>query len=437
MRGVVAIVGRPNVGKSSLFNRIVGEKKSITDDESGITRDRIYAKASWLDQDFRIIDTGGIILKDEPFSKEIRAQAYLAIDEADVIVMVVNVRNGITSEDEDVFGILIKSGKPIIVAANKVDDCSFVDQIYDFYSLGCECVIPVSALHGIGVGDLLDKVIELMPEKKKNEYEEGTIKFCLIGQPNVGKSTLANSIIGENRSIISDIPGTTRDAIDTTFTRNGKKYVVIDTAGIRKQGKIYENAEKYSVLRAMKALERTDIAVLVLDGTLELNEQDKRIAGYARENNRPMIIVINKWDIVIKDDKTMQKLTEKLKVQMPFLYFAPIIFLSAINSSRVYKLLEQVDFVYENYCRRVSTSTLNDIIMDAMILNQPPIFNGNRLKINYCTQEDTCPPSFVFFVNDERHMHFSYLRYLENKIRENFEFTGTPIKFTLRKKDIL
>lgn len=436
MRGVVAIVGRPNVGKSSLFNRIAGERKSITDDVSGITRDRIYARASWLNQEFRVIDTGGIVLKDEPFSKEIRAQAQLAIDEADVIVMVVNVRNSVTVEDEDVFGILVKSGKPIIVAANKVDDASFKDQIYDFYSMGCEEVIPVSALHGIGVGDLLDRVIALMPEKKKDDKDKDTVKFCLIGQPNVGKSTLANSIIGENRSIISNIPGTTRDAIDTNFTRNGKKYTVIDTAGIRKQGKIYENAEKYSVLRALKALERTDIAVLVLDGTLELSEQDKRIAGYARENNRPMIIVVNKWDIVDKDDKTMKKMTEKIKAQMPFLHFAPIIFLSAINSSRVAKLLDEIDFVYENYSRRVSTSVLNDIVVDALILNQPPVFNGNRLKISYATQEDTCPPSFVFFVNDERHMHFSYLRYLENKFRESFEFTGTPIKFTLRKKDI-
>lgn len=436
MRGVAAIVGRPNVGKSSLFNRIAGERKSITDDVSGITRDRIYAKASWLNQEFRIIDTGGIILKDEPFSKEIRAQAYLAIDEADVIIMVVNVRNSVTTEDEDVFNILVKSGKPVIIAANKVDDNSFMSEIYDFYSLGCEEVIAVSALHGIGVGDLLDRVVALLPNNKKSEYDEGTIKFCLIGQPNVGKSTLSNAIVGENRSIISNVPGTTRDAIDSLFTRNGKKYVVIDTAGIRKQGKIYENAEKYSVLRALKALERADIAILVLDGTLELNEQDKRIAGYARENNRPMIIVINKWDIVNKDDKTMKKLEEKIKTQMPFLDFAPVIFLSALQSSRIPKLLDEIDFVYENYSRRVSTSVLNDIIMDAVLLNQPPVFNGNRLRINYVTQEDICPPSFVLFVNDERHMHFSYLRYLENKIRESFEFTGTPIKFTLRKKDI-
>lgn len=435
MRGVVAIVGRPNVGKSSLFNRIVGERMSITDDASGITRDRIYAKASWLNQDFRIIDTGGIILKDEPFSKEIRAQAYLAIDEADVIIMVVNARNSITVEDEDVFSILIKSGKPVLVAANKVDDNSFMDSIYDFYSLGCEEVFPISALHGIGVGDLLDRVIELLPEERKNNYDEGTLKFCLIGQPNVGKSTLTNAIIGEERVITSDIPGTTRDAIDTKFTRNGQKYVVIDTAGIRKQGKIYENAEKYSVLRAISAIERSDIAVLVLDGTMELSEQDKRISGYIKDYNKAVIVVVNKWDIVNKDDKTMQKMTEKIKTQMPYLSFAPVIFLSALNSSRVNKLLDELDNVFINYNRRVQTSILNDILVDALLLNQPPMFNGDRIKISYATQEDVCPPSFVLFVNNEKYMHFSYLRYLENTIRDTFEFSGSPIKFVLRKKD--
>lgn len=435
MRGVVAIVGRPNVGKSSLFNRIIGENMSITDDASGITRDRIYAKASWLNQEFRIIDTGGIILKDEPFSKEIRAQAALAIDEADVIIMVVNARTSVTMEDEDVFNILQRSGKPVIVAANKVDDVSFADSIYDFYSMGCEEVMPISALHGIGVGDLLDRVIELLPNNRKSTYDAGTIKFCLIGQPNVGKSTLANSIIGEERNIVSNIAGTTRDAIDTEFIRNEKHYVVIDTAGIRKQGKIYENAEKYSVLRAMRAIERSDIAVLVLDGTCELNEQDKRIAGFARDNNRAMIIVVNKWDIVEKDDKTMKKMAEKISVQMPFIDFAPVIFLSAFKKERVHKLLDEIDTVYQNFYRRVSTSVLNDILLDAVIINQPPMFNGNRLKINYATQEDVAPPSFVLFVNDEKHMHFSYLRYLDNTLRKNFEFSGSPIKFTLRRKD--
>ncbi len=436
MRGVLAIVGRPNVGKSSLFNRIVGEKMSITDDASGITRDRIYAKASWLNQDFRIIDTGGIVLKDEPFSKEIKAQAMLAIDEADVIVMVVNARSSVTVEDEDVFNILVKSKKPVIVAANKVDDNSFKDTIYDFYSMGCTEVMPISALHGIGVGDLLDRVIELMPKKNKNDYDEGYIKYCLIGQPNVGKSTLSNAIIGEDRTIVSDIAGTTRDAIDTVYRRNDKNYVVIDTAGIRKQGKIYENAEKYSVLRALSAIERSNICILVLDGSLELNEQDKRIAGYARDDNKAIIIVVNKWDMVNKDDKTMQKLTEKIKTQMPFLFFAPVVFLSAKNKSRINVLLDTIDKVYENYCRRVQTSVLNDILLDAVIMNQPPIFNGNRLSISYATQDEICPPSFVLFVNDEKHMHFSYQRYLENKLRETFDFEGSPIKFTLRKKSM-
>ena len=435
MRGVVAIVGRPNVGKSSLFNRIVGERLSITDDASGITRDRIYGKASWLNQEFRVIDTGGIILKDEPFSKEIRAQAELAIDEADVIIMVVDARASITDEDRDVMKILHKSDKKVIVAANKVDDVSFLSDIYEFYALGCDDIIGVSALHGVGVGDLLDKVIEYMPTERKDPYGEGTIKFCLIGQPNVGKSTLSNALVGSERTIVSSIPGTTRDAIDTLFTYHEKKFVVIDTAGIRKQGKIYENAEKYSVLRAMSAIERSDIAVLVLDGTLELNEQDKRIAGYAREANRAMIIVVNKWDIVTKDDKTMKKMTDKIKVQMPFLDFAPVIFLSAIKKERVHTLLEKIEQVYDNFNRRVQTSLLNDVIQDAIIFNQPPIFNGNRLRVNYVSQDDVKPPSFVLFVNDESHMHFSYLRYLDNSLRQAFEFEGSPIKFTLRKNE--
>ncbi|HNZ77664.1 MAG TPA: ribosome biogenesis GTPase Der [Bacilli bacterium] len=435
MRGVVAIVGRPNVGKSSLFNRIIGDRVSITDDASGITRDRIYGKASWLNQEFRLIDTGGIILKDEPFSKEIRAQASLAIDEADVIIMVVDVRASITIEDEDVINILYRSNKPVIIAVNKVDNNELLGLTYDFYSLGIGDIFPVSALHGIGIGDLLDRVIELLPEERKDLYGEGTIKFCLIGQPNVGKSTLSNTIVGEERTIVSSIPGTTRDAIDIVFTRNARKFVVIDTAGIRKQGKIYENAEKYSVLRALSAIERSDIAVLILDGTEELSEQDKRIAGYAREANRAIIIVVNKWDIVVKDDKTMQRLTEKIKAQMPFLDFAPIIFLSAYKKERVHTLLDEIVKVYENFNRRVQTSVLNDVLLDAVLLNQPPVFNGNRLRLNYATQEDVMPPSFVLFVNDEKHMHFSYLRYLENKLRESFDFSGSPIKFILRKKE--
>ncbi|MFA5543017.1 MAG: ribosome biogenesis GTPase Der [Bacilli bacterium] len=435
MRGVVAIVGRPNVGKSSLFNRIIGERLSITDDASGITRDRIYGKTSWLNQEFSIIDTGGIILKDEPFSKEILAQASLAIDEADVILMVVDARSGITTEDEDVINILRRSDKPLIVAANKVDDFSLKDLIYEFYNFGVDEVIPISSLHGIGIGDLLDRIIQLMPLKDEKDYDETHIKYSLIGQPNVGKSTLTNTILGEERVIVSDIPGTTRDAIDTLYTRNSKKYVVIDTAGIRKQGKIYEKAEKYSVLRAISAIERSDIVCIVLDGTKDIEEQDKRIAGYAREYNRALVIVVNKWDAVTKDDKTMKKFEEKIRNQILFMDFAPIIFVSALNKERVHHLLNAIDKVYENFNRRVQTSLLNDVLMDAILLNQPPIFNGNRLRLSYATQSDVMPPTFVLFVNSEEHMHFSYLRYLENKLRETFEFEGSPLKFVLRKKE--
>lgn len=435
MRGIVAIVGRPNVGKSSLFNRIVGERVSITDDASGITRDRIYSKATWLNQEFIVIDTGGIILKDEPFSQEIKAQALLAVDEADLIVMVVDVRTGITAEDDDVIRLLQRSGKPIIVAVNKVDDQNFQDNVYDFYRLGVDAVVPVSSLHGIGIGDLLDMIIHQLPERKVAEYGEDVIRYCLIGQPNVGKSTLANAILGEERVIVSDVPGTTRDAIDAVYTRNGRDYVVIDTAGIRKRGKIYERAEKYSLLRALAAIERSDIAVILLDGTEQLIEQDKRIAGYARENNRAAIIAVNKWDAVVKDDKTMNRLTAEIRKNFLFLDFAPLVFISAKNRQRINTLLEEIDRVYENFTRRMPTNILNDIINDAVLLNQPPEFNGARIKIYYATQEGTKPPTIVLFVNDPKHMHFSYLRYLENQIRANFEFTGTPLKFILRKKE--
>jgi len=435
MRGIVAIVGRPNVGKSSLFNRIIGDRVSITDDESGITRDRIYNKTTWLNQEFIVIDTGGIILKDEPFSQEIRAQAELAIDEADVIIMVVDVRTGIVSEDDDVIGLLKRSNKPLIIAVNKVDDQKFQEDIYEFYRFGVEHVIGVSALHGIGIGDLLDIVISYLPRYEETDYQEEVIKYALIGQPNVGKSTLANTILGVERTITSPIPGTTRDAIDSVYTKDEKKYVVIDTAGIRKQGKIYENAEHYSMLRALSAIERCDIAVFMLDGTLGITEQDKRIAGYAKESMRGAIIAVNKWDIVIKDDKTMNEMIKNIRNNFLFLNYAPVVFISAKNYQRVNTLLEEIDQAFENFTRRVPTNIINDIIIDALLLNQPPIFNGDRLKIYYATQESIKPPTFILFVNDPKHIHFSYLRYLENQIRNVFEFKGTPLKFILRKKE--
>lgn len=433
-RGTVAIIGRPNVGKSSLFNRLSGDKLAITDDASGITRDRLYTKCEWLNQEFSIIDTGGIELKNVPFMEEIKAQAQLAIDEADVIILVTDGRVGVTNGDKDVIKILHKSKKPVIVAANKIDDVKFMDNIYEFYNLGVDDVIAVSALHGIGVGDLLDKVVELLPEKKEKRYYDA-VEFCIIGQPNVGKSSLTNAILGTERVIVSDIAGTTRDAIDSKFTRDGKNYVVIDTAGIRKQGKIYENAEKYSVLRAIKAIERSEVVLFVLDGTKEIEEQDKRIAGYAAEYNKAVIIVVNKWDAVDKDEKSMKEFTEKIRKNFLFISYAPIVFVSALKNQRIQTLFEQIKIVYENYTRRIATNVLNDIILDASIMNQAPIFNGDRIRVYYGSQVDIKPPTFVLFVNDPNYMHFSYQRYLENRFRSAFMLEGTPIKLVLRKRE--
>lgn len=433
-RGTVAIIGRPNVGKSSLFNRLSGDKLAITDDASGITRDRLYTKCEWLNQEFSIIDTGGIELKNVPFMEEIKAQAQLAIDEADVIILVTDGKVGITNGDKDVIKILHKSKKPVIVAANKIDDVKFMDNIYEFYNLGVDDVIAVSALHGIGVGDLLDKVVELLPEKKVKKYSDA-VEFCIIGQPNVGKSSLTNAILGTERVIVSDIAGTTRDAIDSQFVRDGKNYVVIDTAGIRKQGKIYENAEKYSVLRAIKAIERSEVVLFVLDGTKEIEEQDKRIAGYAAEYNKAVIIVVNKWDAVDKDEKSMKEFTENIRKNFLFISYAPIVFVSALKNQRIQTLFEQIKIVYENYNRRISTNVLNDIILDASIMNQAPIFNGDRIRVYYGSQVDIKPPTFVLFVNDSNYMHFSYQRYLENQFRTAFMLDGTPVKFILRKRE--
>lgn len=433
-RGTVAIIGRPNVGKSSLFNRLSGDKLAITDDASGITRDRLYTKCEWLNQEFSIIDTGGIELKNVPFMEEIKAQAQLAIDEADVIILVTDGRVGVTNGDKDVIKILHKSKKPVIVAANKIDDVKFMDNIYEFYNLGVDDVIAVSALHGIGVGDLLDKVVELLPEKKEKRYDDA-VEFCIIGQPNVGKSSLTNAILGTERVIVSDIAGTTRDAIDSKFTRDGKNYVVIDTAGIRKQGKIYENAEKYSVLRAIKAIERSEVVLFVLDGTKEIEEQDKRIAGYAAEYNKAVIIVVNKWDAVDKDEKSMKEFTEKIRKNFLFISYAPIVFVSALKNQRIQTLFEQIKIVYENYNRRIATNVLNDIILDASIMNQAPVFNGDRIRVYYGSQVDIKPPTFVLFVNDPNYMHFSYQRYLENRFRSAFMLEGTPIKLVLRKRE--
>ena len=366
--------------------------------------------------------------------EEIIAQAQLAMDEADVIIFVVDGRVGVTTQDRDVMNILHKTKKPVIVAANKIDDINLKDNIYDFYSLGVENVFPVSAIHGIGIGDMLDTIVSLLPEKKEKDHSDA-IEFCIIGQPNVGKSSLTNAILGTDRVIVSDIAGTTRDAIDTPFVRDGKNYVVIDTAGIRKQGKVYENAEKYSFLRALKAVERASITLVVLDGSKDIEEQDKRIAGYPIEANCATIIVVNKWDLVNKDSKSMNRYIEKIRSHFLYLSYAPIVFLSALKKERIHTLFETINEVYENYTRRIPTNVLNDVVLDATLFNPAAVFNGGALKINYVSQVSVAPPTFVFFVNEGKYLHFSYQRYLENQIRKSFVFDGTPIKMIFRKKE--
>jgi GTPase len=431
---IVAIVGRPNVGKSTIFNRIVGERISIVEDIPGVTRDRIYSSAEWLTHEFNIIDTGGIDIGDEPFLEQIRQQAEIAIDEADVIIFITNGREGVTAADEEVAKILYKSKKPVVLAVNKVDNPEMRDQIYEFYSLGFGEPIPISGTHGLGLGDLLDEVAKHFPNNKEEEYDEDVIKFCLIGRPNVGKSSLVNALLGEERVIVSDIAGTTRDAIDSPYTYNGQKYVIIDTAGMRKKGKVYETTEKYSVLRALRAIERSDVVLVVLNGEEGIIEQDKRIAGYAHEAGRAVVIVVNKWDAVEKNEKTMKEFEQKIRDHFQFLDYAPIVFLSAKTKKRIHTLLPMINMASENHAMRVETSVLNDVIMDAVAMNPTPTDKGRRLKIYYTTQVAVKPPTFVIFVNDPELLHFSYERFLENRIRDAFGFEGTPIKIFARER---
>lgn len=432
---IVAIVGRPNVGKSTIFNRIAGERISIVEDEPGVTRDRIYSSGEWLNKEFNLIDTGGIDIGDEPFLVQIREQAEIAINEADVIIFVVNGREGITAADEEVAKILFRSKKPIVLAVNKLDNPELNVQLYEFYSLGIGEPIAVSGSHGIGFGDLLDEVTKHFTTDEVDEYEDDTIRISLIGRPNVGKSSLVNAILGEERVIVSNIPGTTRDAIDTSFTRDGNDYVIIDTAGMRKRGKVYESTEKYSVLRALKAIERSDVVLVVINAEEGIIEQDKRIAGYAHEAGRAVIFVVNKWDVIEKDEKTMEEFKQKIREQFLFLSYAPILFTSAKTKQRLQQILPMVQQVAESHNQRVPTNVLNDLIMDAVAMNPTPTDKGRRLKINYITQVGVKPPTFVVFVNDPELMHFSYERFLENRIRDAFEFTGTPIRIFARKKN--
>ena len=431
--GIVAVVGSPNVGKSTIFNRIVGKRQSIVDDASGITRDRIYAKASWLTKDFSIVDTGGVELENQPFQKQIRAQVEIALQEADVILFVVDGKVGVTREDQIVARMLYKSKKPIVLAVNKIDSVEQMDNIHEFYALGLGEPIAVSGSHGIGIGDILDKIIAYLPNKTITE-KENVISFSLIGRPNVGKSSLVNAILNQNRVIVSNVEGTTRDAVDTPFKRDGKDYVIIDTAGLKKRGKIYEAVDKYSALRALSAIDRSQIVLLVIDAKTGIQEQDKHVVGYAIEAKKSIIIVVNKWDTVEKNEKTMAEFTKKVRDEFKFLDYAPIVFVSALTKARISTIYDEIDACYEAFNTRVATSVLNEVMQDAQIMNPAPYFNGGRIRIYFANQVSVCPPTFVLFVNDPTFMHFSYNRYIENRLRDTFNFSGTPISIICRER---
>lgn len=430
----IAIVGRPNVGKSTIFNRIAGERISIVEDTPGVTRDRIYTKGEWLGRTFSMIDTGGIELSDEPFMDQIKYQAEIAIEEADVILFIVSAKEGMTDADEHVAKILYKSKKPVILLVNKVDNPEMRNEIYEFYALGLGEPYPVSGSHGLGLGDVLDEAIKSFPTETADTQED-LIKFSLIGRPNVGKSSLINALLGEDRVIVSEVEGTTRDAIDTYFeSPEGQKFLMIDTAGMRKRGKVYENTEKYSVMRAMRAIERSDIVLMVLNAEEGIREQDKKVAGYAHEAGRGIVIVVNKWDAVKKDTHTMKAFEEEIRDEFQYLDYAPIIFVSAKTKQRLQKLPELIERVSMNQTLRIPSALLNDVIMDAVAINPTPTDKGKRLKIFYATQVAIKPPTFVVFVNEEELMHFSYQRFLENQIRKAFTFEGTPLKLITRKR---
>lgn len=433
MKGIVAIVGRPNVGKSTLFNRIVGERLSIVEDEAGVTRDRLYSKAEWLTKPFTLIDTGGIELKGEGFATQIQAQAEIAIEEADVIIMTVNGQEGLTNDDEYIASILHRSKKPIIVAVNMIDDQHLLNNIYDFYQLGLGDPIAVSSVHGIGIGDLLDQVIQMLPSEKPKE-EDYAIRFSIIGRPNVGKSSMTNALLGQERVIVSDVAGTTRDAIDVRFKKDGIEYVAVDTAGMKRKGKIYEKVEKYAMIRAMSAIENSDVVLVVIDGHQGIIDQDKHIAGYAHEAGKPIVLVVNKWDLVEKETLTMKKYEAKIREQFKYLDYAPIVFVSALEGKRLHQLFPMIVDGYENSRRRIQTSVLNEVLVDAQAMNPTVPFNGGRLKIYFGNQVSVVPPTFVLFVNQEHFAHFSYLRYIENQLRLRFAFDGTPIRLIVRKR---
>ena len=431
--GVIAIVGRPNVGKSTIFNRIAGARVSIVEDIPGVTRDRIYATGEWTGNHFELIDTGGIQLEGQPYQEEILAQVQIAIQEADVIIMVCDGKGGMSDDDRYIAGMLQRSKKPVVLAVNQIDDASRIPNIYEFYALGIGDPIAVSGVHGIGVGDVLDACMEKLPEEDENHKEEG-IRIAVIGQPNVGKSSLVNRILREDRSIVSNEQGTTRDAVDTKFIFDGRPYVIVDTAGIRKRGKVYESVEKYSLLRSMSAIEHCDVALFLIDAEKGIREQDKHVAGYAAEAGKPIVIVVNKWDTVEKDDKTMLRYTEKVRAEFAYLSYAPVVYVSAKSGQRVDTIIPMVDRVYENANRRIATNILNEVIADTQVTTPAPARNGKRFRVYYATQVASAPPTFVLSCNDPKLMHFSYQRFLENSLRQAFDFEGTPIKVIARRK---
>lgn len=431
--GVAAVVGRPNVGKSTLFNRIIGSRMAIVEETPGVTRDRLYGRGEWLTKEFRVIDTGGIQLADQPFQKEIQAQVDIAVEEADTVIFVVDGKAGVTDDDLFIARRLQKSGKPVLLAVNKIDDVSRIPNVYEFYKLGCGDPIAVSAVQGIGVGDLLDALVKSFEGVVHEEYE-GKICFSVIGQPNVGKSSLVNAILQEDRSIVSPVAGTTRDAVDTPFTRGGKEYVVIDTAGIRQRGRVYEKIEKYSILRAERAVDRSDVVLVVLDGEAGIREQDKHVAGIAHDAGKGVILVYNKWDTVEKDEKTMGKLEKEVRAQFAYLDYAPLVFVSAKTGEKVSRLFPLIAEVYEEGRKTIKPSVVNQVLEEAASVAPPPSHKGKRLRVKYAVQVGTAPPTFVVFVNNTELFHFSYERYLANQFRRAFGFMGNPIRILARVK---
>ncbi|GEA15764.1 MAG: GTPase [Moorella sp. (in: firmicutes)] len=430
---VVAIVGRPNVGKSTLFNRITGARVAIVEDTPGVTRDRLYHDADWRGRQFTLVDTGGIAARsDDPLVVQVRRQAETALEEADVILFVVDARTGLTADDDEVAELLRRSGRPVILVANKVEDFSDPTLIHEFYRLGLGDPLPISAIHGLNIGDLLDRIVDLLPESAAEE-DGMALKVAVVGRPNVGKSSIVNRLLGEERVIVSELPGTTRDAIDTYIRQGEREYILIDTAGMRRKSRIADPTEHYSVLRALKAVERADVVLVVLDGTEGVTEQDKKIAGYGHEQGKASIIIVNKWDLVPKDDKTMARYEEMIREELSFMSYAPILFISALTGQRVGRILPAIDAVGAEASRHVATSTLNSIVQEAVMLTPPPAVKGQAVKIFYATQVKVNPPTFIFFCNRPEDVHFSYQRYLENQLRQAFGFEGTPLRLLFRR----